>query len=397
MKDEDGMLKKESEILDLSNNSVINLGAIIKNEYSNLTTPLINSSFINAYVSAQKIIEPYNKIQTAIKQYENLTSLSNHFDISNKSTNTYLNQIKTVDIIGKSFMIPRKYPSIVFPNIDNINSIINPFSYKSTDSFLLKAEKLSEYAEKSIFTINSKNIGSKIFLNEVSKKKLNSSFNLLSDSYSELTKGSLRNPLSFSQLNSTISQNVPIGFFSTANLLESISVEEKITIEEEILKEEIIFENEISLSEYLPKVNIDLYNIWIGAIESYHSKNRDKIRHFSTSIRELYTHVFQLLAPDAEIIAWSKDPNNFYEGRPTRKSRLLYICRNINDSSFVDFIKKDIAATLAFIDIFQNGTHKINPQFSDAQLLAFKSKAEATLKFLLEIHFKTNNGKKLAL
>ena len=79
------------------------------------------------------------------------------------------------------------------------------------------------------------------------------------------------------------------------------------------------------------------------------------------------------------------------KGRPTRKARLLFICRNINNASFTTFVKKDVEATIAFIDIFQKGTHDIDPVFSPNHLMTIKSKAESTLKFLLEIHFNANN------
>ena len=54
-------------------------------------------------------------------------------------------------------------------------------------------------------------------------------------------------------------------------------------------------------------------------------------------------------------------------------------------------MEKDIQATIEFIAIFQDGTHSIESGFTPAQLVALKSKAEATLKFLLEIEFSTNN------
>jgi len=142
-----------------------------------------------------------------------------------------------------------------------------------------------------------------------------------------------------------------------------------------------------TIQSYLPKVDVRLFKMWKGAIEAYYSYNSDKVRHFSTSIRELFTHLIHILAPDVAIKRWTADPAHYYEGRPTRKARLLFICRNLNNASFTTFVKKDVEATIAFIDVFQKGTHDIDPVFSENHLLAIKSKAENTLKFLLEIHF----------
>ena len=140
----------------------------------------------------------------------------------------------------------------------------------------------------------------------------------------------------------------------------------------------------------LTRINNGLYNMWKGAIEAYNSDNSDRIRHFSTSIRELFTHVMHQLAPDNEVKNWTEEEVFFHNGRPTRKARLLYMCRNISNDPFNKFVSKDVEATLAFIDIFQKGTHELSPYFSPNQLITIKSKAESTLKFLLEIHFNTN-------
>lgn len=131
--------------------------------------------------------------------------------------------------------------------------------------------------------------------------------------------------------------------------------------------------------------------MWKGAIEAYNSTNSDKVRHFSASMRELYTHLLHKLAPDEQVTKWSTDATHFYEGKLTRKARLYFICRNISNDSFTNFVKKDVEAMLAFIEIFQKGTHDIDPAFSSNNLLTIKCKAETTLKFLLEIHFKTNS------
>jgi hypothetical protein len=101
--------------------------------------------------------------------------------------------------------------------------------------------------------------------------------------------------------------------------------------------------------------------------------------------------VLHLLAPDEKIGLWSKDPNHYFNGRPTRKARLYFICRNISSEPFSKFVDKDIEATLAFIDLFQRGTHTIDPNFSHNHLTTIKSKAETTLRFILEIHFTTSN------
>jgi hypothetical protein len=68
-----------------------------------------------------------------------------------------------------------------------------------------------------------------------------------------------------------------------------------------------------------------------------------------------------------------------------RKARLLYICRSINKEPFTKFVERDIEATMAFLDLFQGGTHKIATNYSKEQLTAMLIRMEGTLRFLLEI------------
>lgn len=158
-------------------------------------------------------------------------------------------------------------------------------------------------------------------------------------------------------------------------------------LEEVGLRDEIQYENEVDLNRFLSKLDKGLYSMWEGAIEAYHSENPDRIRHFSSSLRELFTHVLHILSPEEEVKNWIKDESLLHNGRPTRRARLLYVCRNINNYPFEDFVEKDVNSTLAVIDMFQEGTHKISSNFSEKQLLALKCKAECTIKFLLQIHF----------
>ena len=255
---------------------------------------------------------------------------------------------------------------------------------------ILKSSQLSIYAEKSLFSVTTENFGSKISLLGDNKLQLNQAVHNFSDSYARLTKSYEISPITYTKINPSISRLVPSEYFSTANLVEVISTEEDVLIEEEGLKGEIQYENEVELSKFLPKISLGLLEMWQGAIQTYHSNNSDRIRQFTVSIRELYTHLLQILAPDNEVRQWSSLEEYYHNGRPTRRARLLYVCRNINNDSFEEFVNKDVAATLAFIDVFQDCTHNVKPIYSSSQLLAIKCKAESTIKFLLAIHFSNN-------
>jgi hypothetical protein len=378
-----------------------------------LTSPAYQPSILTAVTGVQNHLSAFSTIQSYLPKVDHLVSVSPLMDLSRQAT-IAISGLTTPSVMsGLAASVATNYQPWYDANIAK-SSILSATAYStlnlvdtsknlatiigtqnlsalSIQSSIVKATEFSLFAEKSLYAITTENLGSRITLAAEPKNYLTSSFLGLSDSYSTLLKSFETNPLSYTQISPSISRIAPLEYFSTANLLEAISVEEDITPEEELLKNEIQYENEVLLSRHLPRIDAGLYKMWKGAIEAYNSNNSDRVRHFSTSIRELYTHLFHILAPDDAIKKWTSDPTHYHEGRPTRKARLLFICRNINNDPFSTFVKKDVDATIAFIDIFQKGTHDIDPVFSPNHLVTIKSKAENTLKFLLEIHFTTNN------
>jgi len=385
----------------------------VTNQINFLTSAAYQPSILTAVNSVQSHLAAFSTVKSFLPNVDHLMSASPMVNLSRQATLAISGLTMPSVMSGLASAVATDYKPWYEANIakssilsasayltlntndtsKNLASMIGTQSLSALaiQSSIVKATEFSLLAEKSLFAVTSQNLGSRIFLNIDTKSNLTSSFLGLSDSYSTLLKSFESHTISYTQISPSISRIAPIEYFSTANLLEAISVDENITAEEELLKNEIQYENEILLSSHLPKIDAGLYKMWKGAIEAYHSTNSDRVRHFSTSIRELMTHLMQKLAPDDEIKKWTSDPIHFFNGRPTRKARLLFICRNINNDHFNTFVKRDIDATLAFIDIFQKGTHDIDPAFSPNNLVTIKSKAENTLKFLLEIHFATNN------
>lgn len=385
----------------------------VTNQINFLTSAAYQPSILTAVTGVQNHLSAFSTVQSYLPKIDHLASVSQMMDLSRQATLAISGLTTPSVMTGLAASVSTNYQPWYEANIAK-SSILSATAYStlnlgdtsknlatiigtqnlsalSLQSSIVKATEFSLFAEKSLYAVTTENLGSRITLATEPKNYLTSSFLGLSDSYSTLLKSFESNPLSYTQISPSISRIAPLEYFSTANLLEAISVDEDITPEEELLKNEIQYENEIMLSSHLPKVDPGLYKMWKGAIEAYNSNNTDRVRHFSTSIRELYTHLIHILAPDDAIKKWSTDPTYYIEGRPTRKARLLFICRNINNGPFNTFVKKDVDATIAFIDIFQKGTHDIDPVFSPNHLVTIKSKAENTLKFLLEIHFTTNN------
>lgn len=209
-------------------------------------------------------------------------------------------------------------------------------------------------------------------------------------SYSNLFKsfqGSAETLLSFPP---TVSKLPPIEFFIDAELLRMISTRQKksdtFVDKRDELKQEIFIETDESFLTDIMVLNNDLLNLYNGAKQALKSDNPDRVRHFTISLRELFTQVLHLLAPDDEIKDWDDSPQNFDDhNRPTRKARLKFICREINHGPLLDFIKADIKAVLEFLNLFQRGTHQVVSSFTEEQLNALLVRLEGTLRFLIEI------------
>ncbi|MGI9065824.1 MAG: hypothetical protein ACR2HX_05390 [Pyrinomonadaceae bacterium] len=160
---------------------------------------------------------------------------------------------------------------------------------------------------------------------------------------------------------------------------------EKETEEDRDTRDVIVLENRDVLNEFLSRLNPKLIAMRDGAREALNSSNPDRVRHFSVSLRELFTQVLHQLAPDHEIQEWSSSPEHYSKGKPTRKARLLYICRHINQVPLVRFVEKDIDAAVEFINLFQRGTHAVDAPYTPLQLTALEVRMDSTLRFIFEV------------
>ncbi|MDB5008985.1 MAG: hypothetical protein JWP45_3378 [Mucilaginibacter sp.] len=132
--------------------------------------------------------------------------------------------------------------------------------------------------------------------------------------------------------------------------------------------------------------------MWHGAIHALKSDNPDKIRHFITSLRELFTHVLHILAPDDAFARWDTATAHYDNGKPTREGRLLFICRNMDGSNatFAKFMKNDVDSAISLIKMFQSGTHKIKSDYSSKELELIMLRAELSLRTFLKVEFDIN-------
>lgn len=139
------------------------------------------------------------------------------------------------------------------------------------------------------------------------------------------------------------------------------------------------------LEATLVGVDPELLVLLKGARAATRSENPDKARHVCVSLRELLGHVLRQLAPDAQVVAWTKDPEHFHEGRPTRKARIHYLYDAVAEPALKKFIAADIRAALELFDALSAGTHVANLGASAVALTILLHRAEGVLLLLLRL------------
>lgn len=121
-----------------------------------------------------------------------------------------------------------------------------------------------------------------------------------------------------------------------------------------------------------------------GAKQAASSDNPEKVRHTVTSLRELSTHILHDLSPDENVKKWSNKKDDFHDDRPTRKCRLAYIFRNLEQSKVSSLINNEIKFIVDFFNFFNRGTHELIPKLDFNELDYLICKLESTLLLLLK-------------
>jgi hypothetical protein len=270
-----------------------------------------------------------------------------------------------------------------FADMPSLSGSIEPFLME-IQSQIARISEISILAERTLALIDFSKIFEEYIISDQLRIIVRDADLSFIESYSDLFKsfeGKQFGILSFPPIVSTIP---PIEFYFNNRLIRPTKIIDGEPVEDTILANELTREISSEMEILLTELNPELITLWRGARDALKSGSRDALRHFSVSLRELLTHVIHRLAPDDRIVAWSTSPDDLHNGRPTRRARLLYICRGINLPPFDDFVLKDIDALLACIRVFEKGTHEISPSFRESQTDLLLSRVESNVRFLIK-------------
>jgi len=137
----------------------------------------------------------------------------------------------------------------------------------------------------------------------------------------------------------------------------------------------------------LQAVDPALARPYIGAHDALRGRNPDRVRHILSSLRELWNHLLRRLAPDEHVLAWVPKGDNdelLQNERPTRRARVLYVCRNLNHEPLTDFVVQDTRALVKLVEFF-NRVHEINPELTDEELRALLLRTDSWIMYILQI------------
>jgi hypothetical protein len=125
---------------------------------------------------------------------------------------------------------------------------------------------------------------------------------------------------------------------------------------------------------------------YAGARAALGSDNPDRARHILSSLREFWNHLLRQIAPDDQVLAWvpQDETDLLHEGRPTRRARVLYICRNLNHAPLSDFVVHDTRALVKLVEFF-NRVHQLESELTDEQLRALLLRTDSWLTYILNI------------
>ena len=146
-------------------------------------------------------------------------------------------------------------------------------------------------------------------------------------------------------------------------------------------------EEETSICASLLKgVDPALARPYEGARDVLYGTNPDRARHFLSSQRELWNHLLRIIAPDEQVQEWipKEGKDLLHEGKPTRKARILYLCRDLNHDSLTEFVVRDTHALVTLVNLF-NRVHQLEPKLSDQQLRALQLRSDSWLTYILQI------------
>lgn len=141
------------------------------------------------------------------------------------------------------------------------------------------------------------------------------------------------------------------------------------------------------IDDEISSLSDDLDRRWRGALFSLDPQNPEAARHFCTSVREVFTGIIELSAPDEEVEAAMPNCDRTPQGSVTRRAKMAYRLRSkgIVNSELEAFADENIDNVLALFTELNGATHGPTGKLGLPALREIKRRVEESLLFLCQI------------
>ncbi len=220
--------------------------------------------------------------------------------------------------------------------------------------------------------------------------RLESSIAHVAASYGSLAE-SLREISDITRLPAFVLPEATREIYTTSFALETLRPWDERDEAEAETEIQLVAEAELETSgciALLQQVDPRLARPYIGARNALYGNNADRARHILSSLRELWNHLLRRLAPEDLVAAWIPGVSNqkdlLDKGKPTRRARVLYVCRELNNDPLTDFLMHDTQALVKMIELF-NRVHELETTLTDEQLRAILLRTDSWLMYILQL------------
>lgn len=321
----------------------------------------------------QRDRELFGATSAILSQARLLSAVTSNFDDLTR-VNTKLTSLVSAASIADSSL------SKVFADHNAMRSSIEAIAAQSSVSHLLSSLDTTRLLHTSLHSqfrllqLEAVPFGNKIDASALFANDLTARFGKLTRSYRDLIECIPTIPEAQIPF---VTTHAPFEYSRELDVLEQISVDA--ASEDEDIAELPSIDDELAAFDDRLLILIE------GARHSLASDNPDRSRHVTTSVRELFTQLIHRLAPDNEVKAWSTDGEHYHDNRPTRRARLLYICRNFACDPLTKFVENDVKAALTLVESLNAGTHVVESKLTTSQLEAIVYRMESLALFLLKV------------
>jgi hypothetical protein len=144
---------------------------------------------------------------------------------------------------------------------------------------------------------------------------------------------------------------------------------------------------ETSITDEILNISVELDQRWRGALYSLNPRNPEAARHFCTSVREVFSGILEVQAPDTMVFEFDPNCRTTDRGNPTRREKIRYLLesKDIENEELIEFVDEDIANVIELFEVLNAGTHGHSGRYDLDTLRALKARVEDGLHFLARI------------